>query len=67
MKKKILITQPWSPSIVTKFETYVGWLKREVLVIVDPKQNNLTNRKLFRGYLAYMHIFVGLMLLQPKH
>jgi D-3-phosphoglycerate dehydrogenase len=58
MKKKILITQPWSPSIVTKFETYVGWLKeRGFEVIVDPKQNNLTEQEVIQrlpGIYAYI-------------
>lgn len=39
MKKKVLITQPWSTSIVTEFDTYVSWLKEKGCeVIVDQKR-----------------------------
>ena len=39
MKKKVLITQPWSTSIVTEFDTYVSWLKeKDCEVIVDQKR-----------------------------
>ena len=45
MKKKVLITQPWSPSIVTNFDTYVSWLEERGLeVIIDPKQTSLTEK-----------------------
>jgi D-3-phosphoglycerate dehydrogenase len=45
MKEKVLITQPWDPSIVTEFDTYVSWLEERGLeVIIDPKQISLTEQ-----------------------
>lgn len=58
MKSKVLITQPWPPSIVTNFDTYVSWLEERGLeVIVDPKQISLTEEEVIErlpGIYAYI-------------